>query len=138
MRYLKVKNRFLHNLPVWPVIYPAVIFIVLLDFWVELYHRVAFPIYGIPYLKRKDYIVIDRHKLKYLTPGQKINCVYCGYANGVLQYIVRIVGETERYWCGIQHQDKQGYIAPQHHADFVEYGDEDQFRAAYVPDRQEV
>jgi len=132
MRYLKFKHRFLRNLPVWPVIYPAAIFIVLLDLWVELYHRVAFPVYGFPYLKRKDYIIIDRHKLKYLTFSQKINCVYCGYANGVLQYIVRIVGETERYWCGIQHKQKEGFIAPPHHAGFVEYDNEEQFREVYL------
>jgi len=132
MRYLKFKNPFIRNLPVWPVIYPAALFIILLDIWVEIYHRVAFPVYGLSYLKRKDYIVIDRHKLKYLTVGQKINCVYCGYANGVLQYIVRIVGETERYWCGIQHKQKEGFNAPAHHEGFVAYGDEDQFKRAYV------
>lgn len=62
---------------------------------------------------------------------QKLNCIYCGYANGVLQYIVRIVAETEKYWCAIQHEPKEEFIAPEHHKDFIAYGDEKGYKDKY-------
>ena len=36
--------------------------------------------------RRRDYIVVDRHKLSYLNGIEKLNCVYCGDANGVFAY----------------------------------------------------
>lgn len=86
MKYLKTPHRFLKHLIVLPFIYPAVIPFLLLDFWIELYHRVSFPIYGIPTVKRSRYVLIDRHRLQYLNIMQKLNCIYCGYASGILQY----------------------------------------------------
>lgn len=132
MDYLRKPRRFLRHLPVLPFIYPAIVPIVLLDIWVELYHRVSFPLYGLPCVKRRDYIRIDRHKLAYLHFIQKINCVYCGYANGLLQYWVRIFGETEKYWCGIRHRDLEGFKAPPHHSSFLEYGDEASYRSEFA------
>jgi len=131
MKYLHTKHRFIRHLPVYPLIYPAALFIIILDIWVELYHRICFPLYGIPYIKRSEYIKIDRHKLKYLNVMQKLNCVYCGYANGVLQYIVSIVAETEKYWCAIQHEQKDDFSAPPHHKDFIAYGNEKSYRENY-------
>lgn len=106
-------------------------FIVLLDIWVEIYHRISFPFYGLKYIKRRDYIKIDRHLLSYLNPIQKMNCLYCGYANGALKYIVKIVAETEKYWCGIQHKQTENFQVPEHHADFIAYGDEEKYREIY-------
>lgn len=63
---------------------------------------------------------------------QKLNCLYCGYANGVLQYIAKIVAETERYWCGIQHHKDDKFIAPPHHDRFIAYGDEEAFSKEYL------
>jgi hypothetical protein len=102
-----------------------------MDLWAELYHRVCFPFYRIPYLNRKEYIRIDRHKLKYLDPMQKLNCIYCGYANGLAKYWVRLFAETEAYWCGIQHKKSGSFIPPEHHADFPAYGDREAFYEAY-------
>ena len=74
-------------------------------------------------------IRIDRQKLKYLNIMEKLNCMYCGYANGLLNYARVISGETERYWCGIKHKSGDGFNEPEHHKDFLEYGDEEGFRA---------
>jgi hypothetical protein len=131
MRYMKVRHRFLRHLPTFPLLYLAAIPIVVLDIYIEIYHRVAFPIYGLPWLKRKHYIKIDRHKLRYLNVLQKIFCVYCGYANGVVHYWTRIFGETERYWCSIKHSDREGFETPPHHRAFLEYGDDKSYEEEY-------
>jgi len=86
-----------------PFIYIMIIPFVVLDVFLELYHNICFPLYRIKKVKRSDYIVIDRHKLAYLNLMQKINCVYCGYGNGLMAYAKEIAGRTERYWCPIKH-----------------------------------
>ena len=136
MRYMTRKNRFLKHLPILPFITLAVIPILVLDFWTELYHRISFPIYGIPVLKRKEYIRIDRHRLKYLTLIQKYYCVYCGYANGIVRYWVKLFAETEAYWCGIQHRHDSDFQEPEHHVNFVPYDDEEAFRKTYTDNKQ--
>ena len=131
MKYLHTPHRTLRHIPVIPFIYLAGLFIVLLDIFTEIYHRISFPLYGVRYISRKQYIRIDRHRLKYLNPVQKFNCVYCGYANGVLQNIVRIVAETEIYWCGIKHEPSETFIPPTHHSGFIEYGNKEQYDKEY-------
>ncbi|MGC9472000.1 MAG: hypothetical protein ACP5D1_10690 [Bacteroidales bacterium] len=131
MKYLKTRHRFLKHLIILPFIYPAVIPLLMLDFWIELYHRVSFPIYGIPAVKRSRYVLIDRHRLQYLNVMQKLNCIYCGYANGILQYWVKIIGETEKYWCGIRHGEREGFVSPAHHEKFIPYGDEEAYRREF-------
>ena len=60
---------------IWAMIVPAVI----LDVFLEIYHHICFPLYGIPMVKRSQYIrVTDRAKLPYLKWYEKINCAYCG------------------------------------------------------------
>ena len=99
------------------------------DICAEIYHRVAFPLYGIPYVKRSEYIrIMDRAKLPYLTWWEKFNCAYCGYVNGWLHYASAIAGETEKYWCSIKHLEERGYKAPPHEKDFIAYGDEKALR----------
>jgi hypothetical protein len=112
---------------IWGIVIPSLI----LDFFMELYHRVCFPIYNIPLVDRSKYIKIDRHKLDYLEPMEKINCVYCGYANGLLRYSSAIAAETEKYWCGIKHAKTEEFIEPEHHKNFLEYGDEEGFVRRY-------
>lgn len=128
MKYKQAKNRFIWHLLSMPVIYSMIIPLVILDIWIEAYHRICFAAYGIPYVKRGKFIRIDRHKLQYLKPFEKFNCMYCGYANGLLHYSSTIAGETEKYWCGIKHQLDEEFCEPQHHADFIPYGDEEAYR----------
>ncbi len=103
------------------LLYPLIVPLIFLDISVEIYHRLAFRLYGVDYVPRSKYIVIDRHHLSKLNLWQKINCVYCGYANGLLAYVTKIAACTEKYWCGIKHRQSQGRFVPEHHADFVDY-----------------
>ena len=129
--YLKNKFRKIRHIIVIPILSTLIIPIVIMDIWVEIYHRICFPLSKIPYVKRKNYIKIDRYKLKYLSFAQKIYCIYCGYANGLAGYWVKIGGETEKYWCGIKHKQDLGFKEPEHHKNFVEFGDESEFNRRY-------
>jgi len=132
MKYLTRKNRFLRHLPAMPLITLAIFPIAVMDLYVELYHRISFPLYRIPLVNRRSYIRIDRHRLPYLNLLQKYYCVYCGYANGVVRYWVKIFSETERFWCGIRHEEKEGFRQQEHQEDFLPYGDEEGFKRAYL------
>ena len=44
----------------------------------SVYQGVCFPIYGIPKVRRRDYILLDRRHLAYLNWVEKLNCEYCG------------------------------------------------------------
>lgn len=132
MQYLRDSHPHrLGRMMVLPVIMSLVVPIIVMDIWVELYHRTAFPFYNLPYIRRGDYIKIDRQKLPYLNIAQKFYCVYCGYANGLFAYWVAIGAATEKYWCGIQHDTREGFHAPSHHGDFAVYGDEEEFCKLY-------
>ena len=127
-RLIPTSERDIRHILGMPFIYGVAIVVVMLDVGLEIYHRVCFPLYRIPYVERSKYIRIDRHKLSYLDPLQKLNCMYCGYANGLFAYGTQIVAETEKYWCAIQHEEVMGFEAPEHHKDFPKYGDEAGFR----------
>ena len=86
-----------------PVIYAMIVPFVTLDLFVTIYQAVCFPAYGIDKVRRADFIRIDRHHLAYLNALQKLNCVYCGYCNGLIGYVQEIAGRTEAYWCPIKH-----------------------------------
>lgn len=131
MEYLKFPKRFLRHAFVFPIIFSVIIPIIILDIWIEVYHRICFPFYGLPYSKRSSYIVFDRMRLSYLTWDQKMYCMYCSYGNGVIQYWAAIAGASEAYWCGIQHQKTRKFFAPPHHKNFVPYGDEKAWRDKY-------
>ena len=55
---------------------------------------------------RSDFIAIDRHQLAYLNVIEKVNCAYCGYANGVAAYFREVAARTEEYWCPIKARQK--------------------------------
>lgn len=103
-----------------PFIYSVFIPLVILDIFMEIYHQIAFRLYGLNIISRSDYIFNDRQKLNGLTIMQKINCMYCGYANGLLAYGVKIASETEKYWCAIRHEDPNSIKVQPHHAEFLE------------------
>lgn len=119
------------NIKIWlrhaisvPFIFSLTIPFLIMDFWVEIYHRVSFFLYRVPYIKRQQYITIDRYKLSYLTWPQKIFCSYCGYINGVLKYWAAVAQETERYWCAIKHKSNPTAKPQPHQKDFTDYGHE--------------
>lgn len=110
-----------------PMLYVVSVPLLFVDLCLEVYHRLTFPLLGIPLVRRREYIRIDRHRLQYLPAILKLACVYCGYANGLLQYAARIAADTEAYFCPIKHQDSVGFHQPPHHRAFVEYDDEEGF-----------
>ena len=110
-----------------PFIYAVIIPFVLLDIFVTVYQAICFPVYGIEKARRGDYIAIDRHRLQYLNALEKLNCVYCGYGNGLLAYTSEIAGRTERFWCPIKHAQRMARTHP-HYPDFADYGDAEAYR----------
>jgi hypothetical protein len=116
-----------------PFIYACIIPFALLDLFVSVYQAVCFPVYGIPKARRRDYLAIDRNKLRYLNALEGLNCLYCSYGNGVLAYVVEIAGRTEQHWCPIRHARR---IKNPHdrYAHFVPYGD----AAAYRKELEKV
>ena len=110
-----------------PVIYSMLIPAVILDLFLMAYQWICFPAYGIPKVKRREHIVIDRQYLGYLNIIEKINCIYCGYFNGLMSFATEVAGRTEQYWCPIKHARK---ITSPHsrYRRFFEYGDGKDYR----------
>ncbi len=109
---------------IWFILLPALF----LDLSVTVFQAVCFRAYGIPRVKRRRYIVIDRQALAYLNLIEKLNCMYCGYVNGLIAYVREIAGRTEQYWCPIKHARR---IASMHsrYGKFLEYGDAEGYRS---------
>jgi len=89
-----------------PFIYSMIVPLALLDLFLFVYQAVCFPLYRIPRVRRSDYVVLDRHNLAYLNVFEKLNCIFCGYADGLLAYARQVVSRTEMYWCPIKHARK--------------------------------
>jgi hypothetical protein len=102
----------------------------LLDASMSVFQGVIFSYYRIPKVARSDYIVIDRNKLEYLNYFEKLNCAYCGYANGLLAYVREILARTEKHWCPIRHAGLTKGIHSQYRA-FLDYGDAETYRETY-------
>ena len=92
-----------------------------LDIFVTIYNFTALPLYHIPSVKRKDYIIYDRQFLDYLNLIQKVHCLYCTYVNGLFMYACEIGARTERYWCPIKAAHKPK-INHSYYSDFADYG----------------
>jgi hypothetical protein len=56
-----------------PLIYSLIIPFVLLDLFISAYQFICFPLFGIPAVRRSDYLVIDQVHLSYLNAIAKIN-----------------------------------------------------------------
>ena len=109
-----------------PIIYSVIFPLLFLDLMVSFYQHTCFRIYGIPLVRRRDYIVIDRHRLGYLNAIEKLNCVYCGYGNGLAEYVREIIARTEQYWCPIKHARR---VKASHARvnEFSDYGDAEHY-----------
>jgi hypothetical protein len=110
-----------------PVIYSLIVAFVILDLWVSLYQAICFRVYGIPQVRRRDYLVFDRKSLAYLNAMEKLNCAYCSYANGVIAYVREVAARTEQYWCPIK-QARRVIGTHARYAGFSEYGDAEHYR----------
>jgi len=105
-----------------PIVYSMLPPLILLDIFISLYQWICFPIYSIPEVRRAEYIILDRHRLKYLNVIEKMHCAYCSYANGFIAYAQEIAARTEQYWCPIKHAEsaKTTHSCYYH---FLSYGD---------------
>lgn len=123
-----LKSSSLRNVASAPFIYIMIFPFMMIDIFVSLYQLICFSLYKIPNVKRSDYIVIDRHHLHYLNMVEKINCMYCGYVNGLIAYCREVVARTEQYWCPIKHAKK--VISPhRHYHEFIDFGDSEKYHS---------
>jgi len=108
---------------IWAMMIPAL----LADISVSIYQYICFPIYKIPKVKRKDYVIMDRYNLFYLGKVEKINCWYCEYFNGVVAYVREVGARTEQFWCPIKHSKS---LKDKHsrYDNFFDYGDYKKYR----------
>jgi hypothetical protein len=114
-----------------PAIYSLIVPILLVDLWVMAYQAICFPAYGIPKVRRRDYLVFDRHHLAYLNIIEKVNCAYCSYCNGAIAFVREVASRTEVYWCPIKHARR--ILGPHpHYVGFADFGDAEGFRAKMV------
>jgi hypothetical protein len=111
-----------------PVIYSMIVPLVIVDLWATIYQAICFRAYRIPRVRRGSYILFDRQHLAYLNWIEAFNCLYCGYANGVIAYAREIIGRTEQYWCPIKHALRAS-DPHQRYYQFLEYGDAEGYRA---------
>lgn len=109
-----------------PFIYAVAIPVALLDLTASLFQAICFHVYGLRQVKRREYLVFDRHRLPYLNVLQKFNCLYCSYVNGVLAYVHEIASRTEQYWCPIKHAERLKGTHPRYAA-FLDYGDTENY-----------
>lgn len=114
-----------------PVIYAPLLAFALLDGFVTVYQAICFPIYGIARVRRGDYLIFDRFPLAYLNLIEKINCLYCSYANGLIAYVREIASRTEQYWCPIKHA-RRVISAHERYPSFVDYGDAENYHRELV------
>jgi hypothetical protein len=110
-----------------PVIYSLIVPVALLDLWVMAYQAICFPVYRIPKVRRRDYLVFDRHHLAYLNTLEKINCAYCSYCNGAIAFAREVASRTEVYWCPIKHARR--ILGPHpYYQGFADFGDAEGYR----------
>lgn len=119
-----------------PVIYLMFVPIVLLDAGVTIFQQICFRAYRIPRVRRRDYLIVDRHQLPYLNAIEKLNCVYCGYSSGVIAYTHEIVARTEQYWCPIKHA-RRANGANLRVEGFFEFGDAEAYRRGLLRIRKQ-
>jgi len=115
------------NILTVPVIWGCIVPALFMDLVVTIYQTICFPIYKIPKVSRKKHIILDRHSLAYLNLIEKINCLYCGYFNGLMSYIREVAARTEQYWCPIKHARRVSSIHSRYKY-FFDYGDGEGYR----------
>ncbi|HUW28293.1 MAG TPA: hypothetical protein VMV97_06775 [Sulfuriferula sp.] len=111
-----------------PIIYGMIVPLALFDLCISVYQLTCFPIYKVARVRRANYIALDHQHLAYLNVIEKVDCMYCSYAVGLLGYAQEITARTEQYFCPIKHARKMlGAHARYEH--FLDYGEADDFHA---------
>ena len=109
-----------------PIIYGMIFPLVLFDLCISFYQMTCFPIYGVARVRRANYIMLDHQHLAYLNIIEKVDCMYCSYAVGLLGYAQEITARTEQYFCPIKHARKM-LNANARYEHFLDYGEADNF-----------
>lgn len=124
-----------------PIIYGMIVPMVLFDLCISFYQLTCFPIYRVAKVRRANYIMLDHQHLAYLNLIEKVDCLYCSYAVGLLGYAQEIAARTEQYFCPIKHARKM-LNAHTRYERFLDYGEADnfhdkleEFRAALAKER---
>jgi hypothetical protein len=110
-----------------PFVYLMIVPIAFLDVSVMMYQLVCFSVWRVPRARRSQYVIIDRHKLAYLNWIEKLNCLYCEYANGVIAWTREVAARTEQYWCPIRHATLPAGLH-ERAREFLDYGDAEGWR----------
>ncbi len=110
-----------------PIIYAMLFPAIILDVMLFIYQQVIFRIYKFKFIRRSDYIVFDRQYLGYLNIIEKINCMYCSYFNGLINYTAAIAAKSEFYFCPIKHAKKIAYTH-KYYYDYLAYGDDENYQ----------
>lgn len=111
-----------------PIIYGLAVPLLFLDLCVSFYQLACFPVYRIARVRRRDYFVLDHQHLAYLNVIEKIHCMYCSYAVGLIAYVREITARTEQYFCPIKHA-RNLVSAHSRYKNFLEYGEAENFHA---------
>lgn len=53
------------------------------------YQQLIAPLFSLPPLSWRNYIIIDRYRIRELSWLDKFNCMFCGYANGLTTMVNR-------------------------------------------------
>lgn len=114
------------NIITAPIIYSMIVPLLIVDLSVSFYQFSCFPIYTIAKVKRSKYIIFDHQNLAYLNIFEKLHCLYCSYANGLIAYIREILARTEMYFCPIKHAQKV-LDSHSYYRRFIEFGDAENY-----------
>ncbi len=127
----------LRNLLSMPVIYGLALPLLLVDLAVIFYQWFCFSLWGIERVRRSDYWMMDRGQLAYLNLIEKVNCLYCSYANGLAAYIREVASRTEQYWCPIKHAHRIRQPHPRYWR-YSDFGDAESYRNQLAQFREEL
>ncbi len=120
-----------------PVVYSMVVLLAVADLSFTLYQHICLRAFGVPRVTRSEYLFFDRHRLVYLNPIEKLNCVYCSYGAGVIAYAREIVSRTEQNWCPIRHA-RRVHGAHDRYPRFFDYGYADAYPSGIAGQRRSL
>lgn len=101
--------------------YACLLPLIFLDISLWQFQNIYFRIMEIPLIERKKYVILDRFRLGKLSIWQRINCLYCEYANGIVGYSKAVVNQMELYSCAIKHAAHP--LGQEHQKDFFDRKD---------------
>ncbi len=104
------------------IVYFMIVPFAFLDLCVTIFQKICFWAWEIPKVHRPTFVFVDRHHLEYLNGIEKLYCIFCGYANGVIGFTREVAARTEQFWCPIKHATKV-VQAHEHYANYISFGD---------------